>query len=437
MTTTTRTTRPSAAHTASPGRLDWLTGELARWREEGLISAEQSAAILGRYRAGRRFSLGRLLLTVGAAFVGVGLIWLVAANLDAWPPLVRILVVAALWLAVLVTGEVLHERRASAPLVGALRLLAALAFGGTVFQAAQTLQVPAYEPVLVGVWSLGALVHAYAARAVLPLLVGLATGTAWLIFQMASDEPSGLGVVICLITAGVLGVALGALHDRWLPTFAAAWRETGAALLLAGLFAAALPYLDAHGFGWTPWLAGAVVVAGLAVVAAAALAPGRGRLEALGALAAAGAAVALVLWEAGSDPDAALSAGAVAHAAVSVLVYVLVAVAVAVVGTLRDSWRLTSLATAALVVFTTFQSFAVFARIVTGAWLFLLLGVVFLATGLLFDRARRGLAASLDADADAPPDGERGAGARPDGEPAGARPDELGTDAAPGTGVTR
>ena len=44
--------------------------------------------------------------------------------------------------------------------------------------------------------------------------------------------------------------------------------------------------------------------------------------------------------------------------------------------------------------FTTVQSFAVFARIVDGAWLFLLLGVVFLGTGLLFDRARRGLVAT-------------------------------------------
>ena len=217
MTTTTLVDAPAHVAPRLARRLDWLTGELAQWRAEGLLSAEQSAAILGRYRAGRRFSLGRLLLTVGAGFVGVGLIWLVAANLDAWPPVVRIVVVAALWLAVLVTGEVLHERRASAPLVGALRLLAALAFGGTVFQAAQTLQVPAYEPVLVGVWSLGALIHAYAARAVPPLLVGLATGTAWLIFQMASEQPSGLGVVVCLITAGVLGVALGGLHDRVAP----------------------------------------------------------------------------------------------------------------------------------------------------------------------------------------------------------------------------
>ena len=51
-----------------------------------------------------------------------------------------------------------------------------------------------------------------------------------------------------------------------------------------------------------------------------------------------------------------------------------------------------------LVVFTTFQSFAVFAPIVTGAWLFVVLGTVFLGTGFLFDRARRELAQVLDDD---------------------------------------
>ena len=37
----------------------------------------------------RRFDLSRLLLTLGAAFVGVGIIWLVASNLDQLPPLTR------------------------------------------------------------------------------------------------------------------------------------------------------------------------------------------------------------------------------------------------------------------------------------------------------------------------------------------------------------
>lgn len=400
MTTTDPAPPPAPApapYAVSPGRLDWLTLELGRWEAEGLVSDEQGAAIRGRYRAGRRFSLGRLLLTVGALFVGVGLVWLVAANLDAWSPRVRFTVVAALWLAALVAGEVLHARRAQAAVVGAVRLLAALAFGAVVFQAAQSLQVPAYEPVLVGCWALGALVHAYAVRAVLPLLVGLATGTGWLLLRVADDQRSGLAVVLCLIGAGVLGVALAALHRRRLPAFGPAWREVGAALLLAGLFAAALPFVDADGFRWTPWLAGAVAAAGLAAAVAVGSSPGRARLETLGALAVAAVAVGLVLWDAGSDADAPLTADAVAHAAVSVVVYVVTAVAVAALGTLRDSPRLTALATAALVVFATFQSFAVFARIVTGAWLFLLLGVVFLATGFLFDRARREIAATLEA----------------------------------------
>ena len=332
--------------------------------------------------------------------------------------------VAALWLAVLVTGEVLHERRASAPLVGALRLLAALAFGGTVFQAAQTLQVPAYEPVLVGVWSLGALVHAYAARAVLPLLVGLPTGTAWLIFQMASDEPSGLGVVLCLITAGVLGVALGALHDRWLPTFAAAWRETGAALLLAGLFAAALPYLDAHGSAgrrgwrarwWSPgWPSSP---------------PRRWPPAGAGSRPSARSPrpARPSPWCSGrpAATPTPRCAGADAHAAVSVLVYVLVAVAVAVVGTLRDSWRLTSLATAALVVFTTFQSFAVFALIVTApgcscCWAWSSWPPAYSSTGPGAGSRRAstpGTPSRREARRRRPPDGEP-AGARPDGSPA-------------------
>ena len=66
-------------------------------------------------------------------------------------------------------------------------------------------------------------------------------------------------------------------------------------------------------------------------------------------------------------------------------------------GIRRSSDRLTYLALAALVVFTTFQSFAVFAQIIEGAWLFVVLGLVFLGSGYLFDRARRELAEAVAA----------------------------------------
>jgi K+ transporter len=81
-----------------------------------------------------------------------------------------------------------------------------------------------------------------------------------------------------------------------------------------------------------------------------------------------------------------------------VTAYVALAIAVAVLGTLTDSRRLVAMATVALVVFTTFQSFAVFAQVIQGAWLFVVLGLVFATTGLGFDRARRELVANLDDD---------------------------------------
>lgn len=398
---------PHSPRPVTPGLLEWLDHELTEWRAEGLLADDQATAIRSRYRPSRRFSIGRLLLTLGGAFVGVGLFWLVAANLHNFSPLVRFLIVAIFWLAALVSGEVLAFRRPEhpaipAPLVGAVRLMAALAFGAVVYQAAQSLDASLKEPYLLGLWSLGAFAYAYLVRATMPLLVGIGTGTGWLIFQTAHEVQgtgqgaSGLTVVLWLAGAGVLGVALSALHERWRREFAAPWRETGTALLLAGLFAAAIPMVDADHFEWRLWLVGFLAVVGVAAAAALVLAPGRGRLEPLGALAVLAVAVGLVLWDAGNDPDADLTAAAVLHAVVAIVVYVLVAVAVAVVGTLRDSWRLTALATAALVVFTTFQSFAVFARLITGAWLFLLLGVIFLATGVLFDRARRGIAATLE-----------------------------------------
>jgi hypothetical protein len=63
---------------------------------------------------------------------------------------------------------------------------------------------------------------------------------------------------------------------------------------------------------------------------------------------------------------------------------------------LRSSTRLTVLGTAALVLFTTVQSFAVFAPIITGATLFLILGGILLGSGYLFNRGRRRLLTNLD-----------------------------------------
>lgn len=401
MTDTSPSSPPLHTHPVAPHQLAWLRTELAGWTAEGILSEEQAARITSRYRSEHhaRVSVGRVLLHLGAGFVGVGLIWLVAANLDDLSPVTRFGVVAALWLSFLVGGEVLASRDASAPLVGAVRLLAALGSGAMVFQAAQSLQVPAYEPRLVGLWAVGALLHGYLARAYLPFLVGVATGVTWWFMQPTWEGSNAMSYVVLLGAGGVLASGLAVVHDGRFPSFAWTWRTVAGGMALLAMFVAAIPDIGGDGIEWSTWMVVAVSVAGLAAATAAVVRPGPRVLEPLGAVVVACVAVALSLWTIGADANDVQTADWV-HAAVSVLAYVVLAVGLVALGTLRDHPPLTWMATVGLVVFTTFQSFAVFAPIVTGAWLFVVLGTVFLGTGFLVDRARRGLAQALDADTD-------------------------------------
>ncbi len=384
----------------TPNQARWLADEVAAWNRDGLIDQTQAQAILSRYRSASKLSLAKLLLTLGAAFVGFGVIWLVAANLDQLPPIGRFVAVALIWLGFLSTAEYLATRRTHggsipSPVVGAARILAALTFGPVIFQAAQSMQVPAFEPKLVGLWAAGALVYGYTVRSLGAVIIGMFAGLGWYVGELLWDEASGLGAVIALFTAGVIAIGWAGVQERWLPNFSAPWREAGVAMLLIGLFAAAVPSLDRTDFAWTPTLIAGTTIAAILAPAAMAVSTGRARLEPIAAIVTTLIGIGLVLWEAGNDPDN-IDAAAWLHAAVSVGAYVAAAAAVAALGVLRDSPRLTALATLALVIFTTFQSFAVFAQIIQGAWLFVFLGVIFLATGYGFDRARRRLAETLE-----------------------------------------
>ncbi|MFC7727603.1 DUF2157 domain-containing protein [Nocardioides sp. GCM10028917] len=405
--TDTSSPAPSlATRPVSPHQLAWLRTELADWTAHGLIDDEQAARIATRYRSEHhsRISIGRVLLSLGAGFVGVGLIWLVAANLDELSPLTRFAVIAALWLAFLAGGEVLASRNASRPVVGAARLLAAMGVGAVIFQAAQSLQVPAYEPRLVGLWAAGALLHGYLTRSRMPFFVGLVAGVVWWLWQPMWDEPHGLTVVLVLGAGSVLGASVGVLDDEGLATYAWAWRTVAAAMALVAMFAAAIPGIGSDGIVWTTWLVVEMVVAGVVALAAVLTRRDRRALEPLGATAVLVVATLIAVWTTGTDTSS-VDAADWGRAAVSVLAYVVLAVGLVALGTVRDHQALTWMAMAGLVVFTTFQSFAVFAPIVTGAWLFVVLGTVFLGTGFLFDRARRELAQALDTDSPAGTEG--------------------------------
>lgn len=398
--TTSSTTHPAPVR---PSQLAWLEGEVRQWQAAGLLDAAAADAIRARYVAVRRFSLVRLLLGLGACFVGVGLIWLVATNLDRVSPPLRFILVTLLWLGFTAAAEVIAGRRAHrggearSAVLGAARALSALSFGAVVFQAAQSLQVPAYEPRLLGVWGLGALLYAYAVAGVSPLLVGLSIGTGWFVWHVAEASNSGMGFVSAVLVGAVVATAVAVLHAaRWLPAFAEAWREVGALLVLVGLFTAALPVVTAEDFAWPVLLTIGLVVAATATASAAALADRRGRLELLAPAAAVVAGMLLVQWDPGVTATSEVTGTAYLHAGVSVAVYLAAAGWYAVLGVLRDTSRLTVLATGALVIFTTVQAFAVFAPIISGATLFLLVGAVLVGSGFAVDRGRRHLVATIE-----------------------------------------
>lgn len=396
----------SVAQPVAPRQLAWLENELSVWRAAGIVDDAQSQRIRGSYVESRRFSLTRLLLFLGSGFIGIGLLWLVATNLDNLSPVLRFAVVTMLWLGFVLTAEVLAERRMHrapegslrpSPLVGTFRILATLSFGAVVFQAAQSLQVPAYEPALLGVWGLGALLYAYAVGGVTPLLIGIGVTTSWFVWDVLEASQDGFGFVLPVLLSAVFAAAIAVSHSgRWRTEFAAPWREASAVLALLGLFVAAFPHVDMDEFTWSVPLVAGILVVIVATAASVALASNRARWEALAPLGALAAGVLLVLWQAPEPVEGAVGGEGYAHAFVSVAVYVLAAGWYAVLGVLRNSTRLTVVATAALVLFTTVQSFAVFAPIITGATLFLVLGVVFLVSGYLFDRGRRHLVANLE-----------------------------------------
>lgn len=380
---------------ATPAQLGWLETELSGWRRDGLIDEATAARIRDGYQVRRRLSLMTLWVTLGSCFLGVGLIWLVAANLDRLSPLARFILVVAVWVALTVAVELFagrHRQEGSPGRVTAqaLRLLPVAAYGAVVFQAAQSLQVPAFEPGLVLVWAVGTLGYAYLVKGPVPLLPGVVLLAFWAVW-FPLEQADGEGPHIVMAAAGTAFIALGAVQPRlgW-PAATAPWREIGLLGVLLGLFIALFP--SGIPASWTGptlvWMVAALVLAG----AGALLGGAEDRWALLLGVVSLGFSVLFTLWPVPDgvslqDPSPSMYL----RVAVAVLLYLATATAAAMLGALVDSQRVTILAGVMLILFTTLQAFAVFAPILSGAVLFLTLGVVLIALGWAAERGRRHL----------------------------------------------
>src|SRR5687767_6984684 len=112
-----------------------LSRESEAWVSEGLLSAEQAAAIRSRYadaREERRGSATTALAVIGAVAVGFGVIGFVAANWEEMSHGVRLALLTAAVAGSYAAGFHLRDRTGSRPRLGeALYLLGVLLFGAS------------------------------------------------------------------------------------------------------------------------------------------------------------------------------------------------------------------------------------------------------------------------------------------------------------------
>ena len=307
-----------------------LNSESETWVAEGIISAEQAAAIRGRYAdagAERRGSATTALAIIGAVAVGFGVIGFIAANWEELPHGARLALLTAAVAGSYTAGFQLRDRTASRPRVGeALYLLGVLLFGASLFLVGQMYNVEAHDPLALLLWAGGAVATALVVRSRAIAAVAVLIFTSWIGWEFGlaledagSDSFTAFPVVALLYGGALYGLATFAqarIRADWLASsgFPESGRGVGLPVGAAGLFvftfADAAHELGKAGDDVTGWLlAGFVLLAVLAFAGVAALAvSGRpsGRYEAGMLAAAAGSMLVAVLVGGNGDAWAVL-----------------------------------------------------------------------------------------------------------------------------------
>ena len=367
-------------------RLRELEHELDAWTAEGLVSPEQAAAIRSRYAreapAATRERVVRVISSVGAVVVGLGVVLFVAANWDGMPRPTRVVLLLALVAAAYAAGYVLRERRGTHPHVGeALYLLGGLAFAAEIFLVGQMYHVDAHWPLAFLAISLltGAVAAVVRAQALAALsLVALGVWPLAELFELDGDSGLYAPVAAALYGCALYGLGTGdrGVLDR--AGFRTPMRALGLPLVLVGTFV--FTFAPAHhavsGVAVDGRaLAALVALAVAAGVGAAALAmrPGRRTApwEAAGLLASTFLVVLAVL-----APESTPDGGAVFYPILFNLLFAALALGTIVVGYVEDEPALVAVGIVAVGV-------DVLARYLDVFWDFLPRSIGFVGAGLL------------------------------------------------------
>ena len=272
-----------------------LDRESEAWVAEGLVTAEQAAAIRQRYaddRTERRGSATTALAVIGAVAVGLGVIGFVAANWEGMGHGARLALLTFAVGGSYALGYHLRDRTGDRPRVGeALYLVGVLMFGASLFLVGQMYNVQAHDPLALLLWATGAVATALVVRSRAIAVTSVLIFTSWVGFEFggAFDDAGGDVWAAFPVVAVFYGGALYALAtvaqerigDHWFARsgFLEAGRGVGLPIAAAGVFvftfSAAADELDGAGGNLDGLLlAGFLLLGALAFAAAAALAAG-------------------------------------------------------------------------------------------------------------------------------------------------------------------
>nr|WP_314091568.1 DUF2157 domain-containing protein [uncultured Campylobacter sp.] len=205
---------------------NFLADELAKWREEGLLSDEAALKIAARYDidlSGANEWRSFILKLVAYLFLALSLFTLVGANWEELPRAVRLIIVLGILAAVNFSG-VLAQKNGKETQATTLFFLGNFCYGAAIVLVAQIYHLGEHMPNGVLLWAVGALALGLATRKSIIALQALVLGLIWFLMEFEFSGVSHGFLLFIVACAAVL------------------WRDDSR-LLTAALFASVFAYI--------------------------------------------------------------------------------------------------------------------------------------------------------------------------------------------------
>ncbi len=205
---------------------NFLADELAKWREDGLVSDEAAHKIAARYDidlAGANERRSFILKLVAYLFLALSLFTLVGANWEELPRALRLIIVLGILAAVNFSG-VWAQKNGKETQATTLFFLGNFCYGAAIVLVAQIYHLGEHMPSGVLLWAVGALALGLATRKSIIALQALILALIWFLMEF---EFSGVSHEFLLFIAACAAVL---------------WRDDSR-LLTGALFASAFVYI--------------------------------------------------------------------------------------------------------------------------------------------------------------------------------------------------